>query len=274
MRLSLVVGRSSGSRFFSSHPRGQWPEAEAARQQQQQQQRKEIDEGTVTTHWPSLAQNNGGRGGGNPVALRLITDESWLYTATDREMPAHWFGLPWWGFLWPGGYGVAQYVADNPSIAAGRRVVDFAAGCGVGGIVAAQAGAAEVICNDICPLACASSLVNAELNDVHTGGTLAGPRSCIRPGDLVMVGDAMYDITIAKLLLPWLRELASEGVEVLLGDPRRWVINEMSAAEQAATFELVADYSLPQSLADEHYGVRSTVVYRVLPAEEDKIYAK
>lgn len=26
-----------------------------------------------------------------------------------------------------------------------------------------------------------------------------------------MVGDAMYDITIAKLLLPWLRELASEG---------------------------------------------------------------
>lgn len=48
----------------------------------------------------------------------------------------------------------------------------------------------------------------------------------------------------------------------------------MSAAEQAATFELVADYSLPQSLADEHYGVRSTVVYRVLPAEEDKIYAK
>lgn len=32
-----------------------------------------------------------------------------------------------------------------------------------------------------------------------------------RPGDLVMVGDAMYDITIAKLLLPWLRELASEG---------------------------------------------------------------
>lgn len=27
-----------------------------------------------------------------------------------------------------------------------------------------------MICNDICPLACASSLVNAELNDVHTGG--------------------------------------------------------------------------------------------------------
>lgn len=48
----------------------------------------------------------------------------------------------------------------------------------------------------------------------------------------------------------------------------------MSAAEQAATFELVADYSLPQSLADEHYGVRSTVVYRVLPAEKTKFKSK
>ena len=35
----------------------------------------------------------------------------------------------WHGTHRPGGYGVAQYVADNPSIAAGRRVVDFAAGC-------------------------------------------------------------------------------------------------------------------------------------------------
>ena len=226
------------------------------------------------------------------LQLRLITPESWLYTATDREMPAHWFGLPWWGFLWPGGYAVAQYLADNPAVAAGRRVLDFAAGCGVGGIVAAQAGAAEVICNDICPMACTASVVNAELNNVRTGGEwlwkqqqhggdkgdngdtgtaaaatatatagsnmptrgaatpvavrtsvgdghgdggggpggggtlwwlsddllapalhgpLSGPRSCIRPGDLVIVGDAMYDITIANLLLPWLRELASEG---------------------------------------------------------------
>lgn len=239
---------------------------------------------------------------GDGLALRLITPDSWLYTATDREMPPHWFGLPWWGFLWPGGYGVAQYVQQNPAVAKGRRVVDFAAGCGVAGIVAAQAGAAEVICNDICPLACTASIVNAELNAVHAGGewdaggaaaaaplggatlwwladdllapggdagctegssTFGGARSCIRPGDLMLVGDAMYDITIANLLLPWLQELAAEGVEVLLGDPRRWVINEMSADERDATFEFVADYPLPAALAAEHYGMRSTLVYRV-----------
>ena len=51
------------------------------------------------------------------------------------------------------------------------------------------------------------------------------------------------------------------GVEVLLGDPRRWVINEMSADARDATFECVADYKLPPHLAAEHYGIRSTVVY-------------
>lgn len=65
---------------------------------------------------PSLAQNNGGRGGGNPVALRLITDESWLYTATDREMPAHWFGLPWWGFLWLVGARVCSFSSHQPCL--------------------------------------------------------------------------------------------------------------------------------------------------------------
>ena len=53
---------------------------------------------------------------------------------------------------------------------------------------------------------------------------------------------------------------------MLLGDPRRWVINEMSREDRDATFECVADYALPPALAAEHFGIRSTIVYRVLPA--------
>ena len=119
-----------------------------------------------------------------------------------------------------------------------------------------------------------------------------------------------YDSTIAAALMPWLRQLAGAGVEVLLGDPRRqvflyvcfpsngaplctgrlivlsftkdavmilihspkrWVITEMSPQVQAATFQQVAEYTLPPALADEHYGVHVTVVYRVLPAVTTKL---
>jgi hypothetical protein len=40
---------------------------------------------------------------------------------------------------------VARHIALSPELVKGKRVIDVAAGCGVGAVVAALAGASEVI---------------------------------------------------------------------------------------------------------------------------------
>jgi len=58
---------------------------------------------------------------------------------------------PFWGFYWPGGQGLARYILDNPSIAKGKRVLDFGCGSGALAIAALRAGAARAVANDIDP---------------------------------------------------------------------------------------------------------------------------
>ena len=87
-----------------------------------------------------------------------------LYECGEPEprLPPEWRGaLPWWAFLWPGGYGLASHVQDNPAAVRGRRVVDFGCGCGVAGIAALRAGAAACVFNDLDPVAVEASLLNA-----------------------------------------------------------------------------------------------------------------
>ena len=49
---------------------------------------------------------------------------------------------PFWAFAWPGGQALARHMLDHPAVVAGRRVLDFAAGCGIAAIACARAGAA------------------------------------------------------------------------------------------------------------------------------------
>lgn len=48
------------------------------------------------------------------ISLRLITPQCTMYTSEYRDLPRNW-ELPWWGFLWPGGYGIARYVITHQS---------------------------------------------------------------------------------------------------------------------------------------------------------------
>ena len=46
------------------------------------------------------------------LQLRLIPSTVPFFTDVDR-LP---FPMPWWGFLWPGGYGLAKFVQKNPHL--------------------------------------------------------------------------------------------------------------------------------------------------------------
>jgi 2-polyprenyl-3-methyl-5-hydroxy-6-metoxy-1,4-benzoquinol methylase len=63
------------------------------------------------------------------------------------------FLTPRWAFLWPGGYALTKWAAENPAHFVDKRVIDFASGCGSSAIEAARASAANVLANDIDPYA-------------------------------------------------------------------------------------------------------------------------
>jgi len=72
-----------------------------------------------------------------------------------------------WQCFWPGGQGLARYILDNPKVVAGKRVLEVGSGCGAVSIACALSGAAEVVANDIDPVAIISTELNAFLNEVH-----------------------------------------------------------------------------------------------------------
>lgn len=192
------------------------------------------------------------------LRLHLATEITPIWEASEDWLAETGIAPPYWAFCWPGGQALARHVLDAPEIVAGRRVLDFAAGCGVAAIAAARAGA-EAVANDIDALACAAVAENARLNGV-TVGLEARDLVAAGPGawDVVLAGDVCYERPMAERAFAWLRALADGGAMVLLGDPGR-------AYRPEAGLEAVAEYAVPTSLELEDREVRETTVWRVVP---------
>ncbi|MER5336303.1 50S ribosomal protein L11 methyltransferase [Micromonospora sp. NPDC002717] len=129
---------------------------------------------------------------------------------------------PYWASVWAGGQALARHLLDHPDLAAGRRVLDLAAGSGLVAIAAALAGADHVVANDIDPYAVAAVTVNARANRVTvaaTGGDLLD--SDPSEVDLLVAGDVLYDEAMTARVLPFLRRAAATGADVLVGEPGR-----------------------------------------------------
>lgn len=129
--------------------------------------------------------------------------------------------LPFWAFPWAGGLGLARYLLEHPDEVTGRRVLDLAAGSGLVGLVAARLGA-TVTAVDTDPFAEAAARLNALANDLR----LAIRREDLLDGrppavDVILAGDVCYEETMAGRAIVWLRQAASAGTRVLLGDPGR-----------------------------------------------------
>ncbi|MCZ8149294.1 MAG: methyltransferase, partial [Roseomonas sp.] len=73
------------------------------------------------------------------IALHLATEITPIWQATEAWLRARNVEPPFWAFAWPGGQAAARLLLDEPARVAGRRVLDFAAGCGIAAIAAARA---------------------------------------------------------------------------------------------------------------------------------------
>lgn len=192
------------------------------------------------------------------IRLHLATQITPLWEATEATLAAANVPPPYWAFAWPGGQALARHVLDRPETVRGRRVLDFAAGCGLGAIAAAKAGAAHVLASDIDAIALEVMALNAALNGVAFATTSADlSRENDSPWDVIIAGDVCYERPMAEAILPWLRGLARQGIAVLMADPGR-------AYLPARGVEEIARYDVPTSLELEDRTLRTTRVLRLL----------
>lgn len=195
------------------------------------------------------------------LKLWLAAEYLPIWQATEDWLEKQNVDPPYWAFCWPGGQAVARYLLAHADMVRGKRVIDFAAGCGIATLAAARCGALSVIGNEIDPVAIAAMRLNAEANDltIETSDSdwLQGP-----PGspeaDVVIAGDVCYEREMTLRAMDWLRGHAAKGRLVLLGDPGR---NYFTADR----LEELARYDIPTSLQLENRGLRETTVWRVLP---------
>ncbi len=192
------------------------------------------------------------------IALHLATEITPIWQATEDWLRETGTEPPFWAFAWPGSVAMARHILDNPASAAGRRVLDFAAGCGLAAIAAAHSSAALVEAAEIDPLAAAAIRVNATLNQTNVTaleGDVVG-QPC--RWDLILCGDVCYEAPMTGHILPWLRRMAATA-EVWIADPgRAYVPREGMAA--------FARYVVPTTMELEDRRERAVTLFRLLPA--------
>jgi len=176
------------------------------------------------------------------IELALASEITPIWQATETWLAREGIEPPFWAFAWPGGLAMARHIFDHPETVAGRRVLDFAAGCGIAAIAARMAGADVVSAAEIDPLAIAALRLNMGRNGVDLellAGDIVG---AVGRWDLVLCGDVCYEAPMTGHILPWLRDLA-RSAEVWVADPGRAYlprdgVTEFARYEVATTREL------------------------------------
>jgi predicted nicotinamide N-methyase len=154
------------------------------------------------------------------VRLHLATEITPIWQASEAWLQENGTEPPFWAFAWPGGQALARHVLDHPEAVAGRRVLDFAAGCGIAAIACSRAGAASVEAAEIDPLAAAAIRLNAAANGTAVAAVAGDLVGVPCRWDLILCGDVCYEAPMTRHILPWLRRMAA-SCEVWVADPGR-----------------------------------------------------
>ena len=193
------------------------------------------------------------------VALHLASEVVPLWQATEEALSRMGLPPPFWAFAWAGGQALARYILDHPDAVAGKRVLDFASGCGIAAIAAAKAGAAGVEASEIDAFALAALRLNS---DANAAGIAASGEDLIGKDEgweVVLAGDICYERDLAERVFAWLQALSARGATVLIGDPGRNYLPKDG-------LERMISYAVKTTRELEDSDVRNASVWRVLPA--------
>ena len=192
------------------------------------------------------------------VALHLASEVVPLWQATEEALSRMGLPPPFWAFAWAGGQALARYILDHPDAVAGKRVLDFASGCGIAAIAAAMAGAMRVEASEIDAFALAALRLNSNANAAGiaaTGEDLIGQDE---EWEVVLAGDICYERDLAERVFTWLQALSARGATVLIGDPGRNYLPKDG-------LERMISYAVKTTRELEDSDVRNASVWRVLP---------
>lgn len=189
------------------------------------------------------------------IRLHLASEITPIWQATEAWLAEHNVAPPFWAFTWPGGQALARHVLDHPADVAGRRVVDFAAGCGIAAMACAMAGARSIEAAEIDPLAVAAIRLNAAANRVSVDIAQCDIVGAACRWDLILCGDVCYEAPMTEHILPWLREMACQA-EVWVADPGRAYLPQRDLAP-------FISYRVPTSLELEDRTEREVTLYRL-----------
>lgn len=150
-----------------------------------------------------------------PLRLWLIEDVGMDRPLSEPETNSVWESPPFWSFCWGSGLALADWIADNAELVAGKTVVDFGCGSGVVGIAALKAGAARVIACDLDPVALQAAKSNAKLNQVDL--VYSDDLFVLsEQADWLFAADVLYDPDNLMLI----REFSRFAKNILIGDSR------------------------------------------------------
>ncbi len=192
------------------------------------------------------------------ISLHLADDTSPLWRKGEEELTALGLPSPYWAFAWAGGQALARYLIDTPAVVAGRTVLDFGAGSGLGAIAAMKAGAAAVAAADVDAFAQAAIGLNAAANGVAVdiiARDLLGDDGAPMNFDVIIAGDVFYEWPAAGTVARWLEQRLAAGAEILIGDPDRYYLPK-DRLRQLAT------YSVPVTRALEDLSIKKCAVWR------------
>ncbi len=191
------------------------------------------------------------------IPLYLATEITPIWQATEAWLAQQGLEPPFWAFAWPGSQAMARLLLDQPHHVAGRRVLDFAAGCGLAAIAAMRAGATSAEAAEIDPLALAATRLNAALNHAVVATPSGDVVGSACRWDLILAGDVCYEAPMTGHIMPWLRAMAAAGAEVWLADPDRSYRPRQGLAE-------LARYSVPTTRELEDRDTRDVTIFRLL----------
>ena len=191
------------------------------------------------------------------IHLHLASEVVPLWQATEEALSRMGLPPPFWAFAWAGGQALARYILDHPDAVAGKRVLDFASGCGIAAIAAAKAGAMRVEASEIDAFALAALRLNSDANAAEiaaTGDDLIGTDE---DWEVVLAGDICYERELAERVFAWLQALSARGATVLIGDPGRNYLPKDG-------LERMISYAVKTTRELEDSDVRNASVWRVL----------
>jgi predicted nicotinamide N-methyase len=189
--------------------------------------------------------------GGRSWRLSAVEDQDALMESvqTDADLEQFPYGL----LLWESAIGMAERLAEEPELAAGKRVLELGAGVGLPGLVAHALGAAGVTQTDYQSETLDLARINAAQNGIGNGAIrylLADWRDFGRQEataaaaaaaryDLILGSDVLYERTLHGALARILTNFLAPGGSVLLSDPLR-----PQAIEFADQMERSGEWSL------------------------------